>query len=55
MKGVTNKVDQEAVLYAMIYEFNEMLIQLAEFEGLPNLFHIDSRGYANEKDWFDEC
>lgn len=54
MKGITNKKDQEAIIYTMIYEFNEMMIQLATFNGLPNLFHIDCRGYATEDDWFDE-
>ncbi len=54
MKGITNKDDQEAIVYTMIYEFNEMMIQLATFTDLPNLFHIDCRGYAKEEDWFDE-
>ncbi len=54
MKGITNKQDQEAVIYTMIYEFNEMLIKLANFKGLPNLYHIDSRGFADEDDWYDE-
>ena len=54
MKGITQKGDQEAIIYTMIYEFNEMMIQLATFKGLPNLFHIDCRGYAQESDWFDE-
>lgn len=54
MKGITDAKDQDAVVYTMIYEYNEMLIQLAKFSGLPNLFHIDCRGYANEQDWFDE-
>lgn len=54
MKGITDSQDQEAVIYTMIYEFNEMMIQLATFNGLPNVFHIDCRGYAEEKDWFDE-
>ncbi len=38
----------------MIYEFNEMLIQLANFKRLRNVFHIDCRGHAKEDDWFDE-
>ncbi len=55
MKGITDAKTQEAIMYTMITEFNEMLIQLATFEGLPNLFHIDCRGVArNEDDWFDE-
>lgn len=54
LKGILDKEDQEAVLYVMIYEFNEMLIQLAEFKGMKNVFHIDCRGLAKEDDWFDE-
>ena len=46
---------RSAILYTMITEFNEMLIQLANFHGLPNLYHIDCRGVArDEHDWFDE-
>ncbi len=53
VKGITDPKEQEAVMYAMIYEFNEMMIQLAEkFE---NVVHIDCRGVAEHgKDWFDE-
>ncbi|MBB4080542.1 hypothetical protein GGR28_003176 [Lewinella aquimaris] len=55
MKGIVKADVQEAIMYAMITEFNEMLQQLATFDGLPNLFHIDCRGVArNEDDWFDE-
>jgi hypothetical protein len=46
--------DKEAVLYSMIYEFNEMLSQLARCNNFPNLFHIDSRGLAKYEDWYDE-
>ncbi|WP_157975863.1 hypothetical protein [Lewinella sp. IMCC34191] len=39
----------------MITEFNEMLIKLARFDGLPNVYHIDCRGVArSEDDWYDE-
>lgn len=55
MKGIIDIEDQEAIMYTMITEFNEMLYQLANFSRLPNLFHIDCRGVArNENDWFDE-
>lgn len=55
MKAITDPSTQEAILYAMITEFNEMLVQLVSFSGLPNLFHIDCRGIAQEEDdWFDE-
>lgn len=55
MKGITEAADQEAILYTMITEFNEMLYQLASFSRLPNLYHIDCRGVArDDHDWFDE-
>ncbi|MEL6672577.1 MAG: hypothetical protein AAFR61_10310 [Bacteroidota bacterium] len=55
MKGITNPKDQEAIIYTMIYEFNEMLIQLAEYKAFRNLFHIDCRGVGKKpEDWFDE-
>ena len=56
LKQIYDKDDQEAILYAMIHEFNEMLIQLAHYKGFTNLYHIDCRGAAglNSKGWFDE-
>lgn len=53
-KGIIDEEDQEAVMYTMIYEFNEMLIQLANYHGFGNVFHIDCRGVAGDDDWFDE-
>lgn len=54
-KRITNQEDKEAVLYAMLHEFNEMLIQLALYKGFKNVFHIDCRGTAiSESDWYDE-
>ncbi len=54
-RGISDPADQRAVLYVMIYEFNEMLCQLARFSWFPNVFHIDARGVANNgNDWFDE-
>ncbi len=54
MKAITSTEEQKAVLYTMITEMNEMLISLANYNGFPNLFHIDNRGIARESDWFDE-
>ncbi|MGB3798758.1 MAG: hypothetical protein WA952_03025 [Lewinella sp.] len=55
MKGVTKHEEQIAIVYAMITEFNEMLIKLARFDGLPNVYHIDCRGVARSADdWYDE-
>ena len=52
MKGITKPDEQEAVVYVMIYEFNEVMIKLANY--FPNVFHIDCRGVAAPDDWFDE-
>lgn len=44
---------QYDIVYVMIHEFNEMLIQLAKY--FPNVYHIDCRGVApNISDWIDE-
>ncbi len=54
-KGIMKQEDREAILYAMIYEFNEMLIQLTQYKAFTRLYHIDCRGTANGiDDWFDE-
>lgn len=42
------------VIYAMITEFNELLIRLVTRGGLDNVFHVDCRGLAGKDDWFDE-
>ncbi|MFK7920596.1 MAG: hypothetical protein AB8H47_01505 [Bacteroidia bacterium] len=53
LKGIFDPEDQESIAYAMVWEFNEMLIMLSEH--FDNLYHIDCRGTANsEDDWFDE-
>lgn len=56
LKGITDQETKEAILYFMIFEFNEMLIQLASYSGFPNLYHIDMRHLANDedRDWYDE-
>jgi lysophospholipase L1-like esterase len=47
--------EKRAVLYAMITEFNELLVSLAESPRFPRLYHVDCRGIAqSEKDWYDE-
>lgn len=53
-KGIMNQQDQKDVIYVMIYEFNEMLIQLAQFNEFENVYHIDCRGVAQDDDWYDE-
>ena len=47
--------EKQNVVYAMITEFNELLVSLAQSPRFPHLFHVDCRGVANSsKDWYDE-
>lgn len=47
--------EKRAVLYAMITEFNELLVSLARSPRFPRLYHVDCRGIArSDKDWYDE-
>jgi hypothetical protein len=59
LRGILNKKDQEDIVYAMIYLFNEMMISNGKlFCAIPNVgpkvFHIDSRGAVGEEGWTDE-
>ncbi len=58
IRGISNKENQRDVVYAMIYLFNEMMIETGEvFEkiaGYKCVFHIDSRGAIGSKGWTDE-
>ncbi len=53
LKGITDPSLQQDIIFTMIFEFNEMMIEhTKEFD---NVFHIDNRGLANDDDdWFDE-
>jgi hypothetical protein len=52
IKGIHDQQLQKKIMFAMIYEFNEMMSTFAyQFD---NVFHVDSRGFAREKDWYDE-
>ncbi len=47
--------EKRAVVYAMITEFNELLVALAQSPRLPHVYHVDCRGIAtSQKDWYDE-
>lgn len=47
--------EKRAALYAMITEFNELLIALATSRKFPRLYHVDLRGTArSSRDWYDE-
>lgn len=58
MRGITDKVVQTDILYAMIYLFNEMMIQIGvDFNAdhrEPIVSHIDSRGFMKANGWTDE-
>lgn len=59
MRGITNKEDQRAIVYCLIYFFNEMMIHTGkifnEKKGLGDtVYHIDSRESVGEKGWSDE-
>jgi hypothetical protein len=47
--------EKQAALYAMITEFNELMVTLATSQKFPRLFHVDLRGTArSSRDWYDE-
>ncbi|MEI6411884.1 MAG: hypothetical protein WCR52_21005 [Bacteroidota bacterium] len=58
-KGITDPFDQECAMAAMIFEYNEMMIDLTT--QYKNMCHIDSRGIVQSlfpknprRGWFDE-
>ena len=52
-KGLTDREKKNA-LYAMLQEYNELLISIVKSGLFDPIFHIDSRGLAKRDDWFDE-
>ncbi|MBN1158750.1 MAG: SGNH/GDSL hydrolase family protein [Bacteroidales bacterium] len=55
LKGITDPGLQQCILRTMIFDFNEMLIRIAQKSGYDNVFHIDCRGICKSKnDWYDE-
>jgi hypothetical protein len=47
--------EKRAVAYALITEFNELMIALAQCGRFPRLYHVDLRGVAHsDRDWYDE-
>ncbi|MES2418407.1 MAG: hypothetical protein V4541_09480 [Bacteroidota bacterium] len=58
LRGIANKQDQEDMVYAMIYLFNEMMIEtgklFCEMCGRDAVCHVDSRGSVGSDDWTDE-
>ena len=51
-KDITDPFEQEAVIAAMLFAFNEMLIYISSLK--KNVYHIDCRECANRDDWKDE-
>lgn len=59
IRGIDKDADQQNILYAMIWLFNEMMIDMGKFfnevRGLGDrVYHIDSRNSVGEKGWSDE-
>ena len=58
IRGINNSESQRKVMYAMIYLFNEMMIEMGSFfnalQPKPRVYHIDSRDSVGEDGWTDE-
>jgi len=62
LMGIKDQYTQESILMALMFDFNEMLIELGK--EYPNIYHVDVRGFTsylekhNHKTpgtyWFDE-
>lgn len=56
LRGIINADTQRRILYAMIYLFNEMMIDVGRCfnKNAPRVFHIDSRYSVGPLGWTDE-
>ncbi|HEV2480896.1 MAG TPA: hypothetical protein VGS79_14570 [Puia sp.] len=57
IRGIYKPEKQRKVMYAMIFLFNEMMIQTGAYFNKTTrgrVFHIDSRGSVGENGWTDE-
>lgn len=52
LKGISDQETQNAILYAMIFEFNEMMIEVAS--RYENVYHLDCRGLNDASSWYNE-
>ncbi len=60
--GITDSYTQESIITALIFDFNEMLIELGK--EYPNIYHVDVRGFTRYLEnlrnkrpgryWYDE-
>ena len=58
VRGITKDQVQQNILYAMIYLFNEMMIEMGTLfntDGEARVFHIDSRGSVGRTGWAMNC
>jgi len=57
MRGIVDPEMQRRILYAMIYLFNEMMIEtgrIINYKFPGSVYHVDSRGSVGLKGWTDE-
>ncbi|MFN8239411.1 MAG: hypothetical protein U0X39_01510 [Bacteroidales bacterium] len=55
IRGITDPILQRAIVMTLIYEFNNMFIDLALNFGFDRIYHVDCRGLATKpSDWYDE-
>jgi hypothetical protein len=58
IRGINDSENQQRVMYAMIYLFNEMMIEMGgvfnKHQPAPKVFHIDSRDSVGKNGWTDE-
>ncbi len=53
IQGITDSKIQKAIMVAMIFEINQIFMELAR--KFDNVYHVDCRGVAkNKNDWYDE-
>lgn len=52
LKGIKDQDIQEAILYSMIFDFNEMMVSVTK--NYENVYHIDCRGINTSKTWYNE-
>jgi hypothetical protein len=58
IRGINDEELQKKIMYAMIYLFNEMMIEMGVImnkgQANPRVFHVDSRDSVGKNGWADE-
>jgi hypothetical protein len=55
LRGIIKPYLQRAIVMTFIFEFNKMLMEIANNPEFPNVYHIDCRRIPrNQNDWYDE-